>query len=165
MFLWHVFSHFYLPYTSCECFCLCLVIFYMWFFSLFATRFEVGNYASWGPKHKMIVKSWWQVLTKRAYPTQKSSKNGSGKSIFLLWWSRGNFVTLRNVLWITLIYGRILFSLVTYNMILSYDMAYGGLYVTMIMQFIYLLLNFCCNQNDNDTSKYNFLNKLNMNFF
>jgi drug/metabolite transporter superfamily protein YnfA len=82
---------------------------------------------------------------------------------FLLWWSRGNFVTLRNVSWITLIYGGILFSLVTYNMILSHDMAYGGLYVTMIMQFIYLLLNLCCNQNDNDTSKYlaNFWNKLN----
>jgi hypothetical protein len=66
-------------------------------------------------------------------------KGGSGISSFLLWWSRRKFFTLRNVSWITLIYGGILFSLVTYNMILSRDMAYGGLYVTMIMQFIFLV--------------------------
>jgi hypothetical protein len=78
MFLWHVFSYFYLPCTSCEWVFISTYLFFTHGFSFFLTqdlrlRFED---ASWGPKYKMIAKFWWQVLTTKAYPTQKFSKKG-----------------------------------------------------------------------------------------
>jgi hypothetical protein len=68
----------------------------------------------WGWDLRMLVEvpniKWLpsfdgKCLQQRPTLHKNLQKRGSGKSGFLLWWSRGNFVTLRNVLWITSIYG------------------------------------------------------------
>jgi hypothetical protein len=150
MFLWHVF-YFYLPCIFCEWVFIFAYLVFTHGFSFFLTQdLRLATMLVEVPNIKWLPSFDGKCLQQRPTLHENLQKGGSGKSGFLLWWLRGNFVTLRNVLWITLIYDGILFSLLIYNMILSHG-TWGSLCDHDNAILFYFWLNFCCNQNDNDT--------------